>query len=53
MKFLKFLFTARMGFVLLVLLALLAFAITLLYVSWVNIHQTPMKIQQPAPAQTR
>ena len=50
MKFLKFLFTARMGFV---LLALLAFAITLLYVSWVNLHQAPMKIHQPRPAQTR
>ena len=38
MKFLKFLFTVRIGFVLFVLLA---FAITLLYVSWVNVHQAP------------
>ena len=43
MKFLKFLLTARIGFV---LFALLAFAATLLYVEWVNTHQTPVGVQQ-------
>ena len=47
MKFLKFLLTGRMSFV---LFALLAFAATLLYVEWVNIHQAQ---QRPTPAQTR
>jgi len=50
MKFLKFLFTARMSFV---LFALLAFVFTLLYVTWVNRHQTPGAIRHERPAQTR
>lgn len=47
MKFLNFLLTGRMSFVLFVLLA---FAATLLYVEWVNIHQAP---ERPTPARTR
>ena len=47
MKFLKFLLTGRISFV---LFALLAFAATLLYVEWVNIHQPP---ERSAPARTR
>ena len=47
MKFLTFLLTGRLSFV---LFALLAFAATLLYVEWVNIHQTQ---ERPTPARTR
>lgn len=43
MRFLKFLFTARMSFV---LFALLAFILTLLYVAWMD-HVRP---QVPHPA---
>jgi membrane protein implicated in regulation of membrane protease activity len=41
MKLLKFLFTARMSFI---LFALLAFVFTVLYVTWANRHQTSASI---------
>jgi hypothetical protein len=50
MKVLKFMFTARMSFI---LFTLLAFIATMLYVGWVHQHQTPVLIRQAAPAQTR
>ena len=50
MKVLKFLFTARMSFI---LFALLAFVATMLYLGWVRQHQTPALIRQTGPAQTR
>ena len=50
MKVLKFLFTARMSFI---LFALLAFVATMLYLGWVRQHQTPALIRQAGPAQTR
>ena len=49
MKFLKFLFTARMSFI---LFALLAFVATVLYLGWVHQHQTPVLIRRAGPAQT-
>jgi hypothetical protein len=49
MKALKFLFTARMSFI---LFALLAFVATVLYLGWVHQHQTPVLIHQAWPAQT-
>jgi membrane protein implicated in regulation of membrane protease activity len=49
MKFLKFMFTARMSFV---LFALLAFALTVLYVAWVHHTETPTIRPHPA-TQTR
>ena len=49
MKFLKFLFTARMSFV---LFAFLAFAFTLLYLAWANRTQPRIIWHSPA-AQTR
>ena len=49
MKFLKFMFTARRSFLLFVLLA---FAATVLYLGWVNQHQTRVPIHQVRPAQT-
>ena len=48
MRFLKFLFTARMSFI---LFALLAFVATMLYLGWVNQQQTPVLIRQAGPAQ--
>ena len=48
MKVLKFLFTARMSFI---LFALLAFVAAMLYLGWVNQHQTPILIRQARPAQ--
>ena len=50
MKFLKFMFTARMSFI---LFALLAFAIAVLYLAWY--HRSPARIvvQHPPAAQTR
>jgi hypothetical protein len=50
MKFLKFMFTARMGFV---LFAFVAFVATMLYLGWVHQHQTPVLIHQARPVQTR
>jgi uncharacterized membrane protein len=50
MKVLKFLFTARMSFI---LFALLAFVATMLYLGWVRQHQTPPLIRQAGRAQTR
>jgi hypothetical protein len=50
MKVLKFLFTARMSFI---LFALLAFVATMLYVGWVHQHQTPVLIRQVGPSQPR
>lgn len=47
MKFLKFLFTARMSFV---LFALLAFAFTLLYLAWAN-HTQPRMVRHLPAAQ--
>lgn len=41
MKFLKFLFTARMSFI---LFAFLAFVFTMLYLGWVHQHQAPVPI---------
>jgi hypothetical protein len=48
MKFVKFMFTARLSFA---LFALLAFAFTLLYVAWV--HHSQRTIQHSPAAQTR
>lgn len=50
MKALKFLFTARMSFILFVLLAFIA---TMLYLGWVRQRQTPALIRQAGSAQTR
>jgi hypothetical protein len=50
MKFLKFLVTARMSFV---LFALLAFAFTLLYLAWGHRHRARIVIQHPPAAQAR
>jgi uncharacterized membrane protein len=50
MRFLKFMFTARMSFI---LFALLAFVATVLYLGWVRQHQAPVLIHQAGPAQTR
>jgi len=47
MKFLKFMFTARVSFV---LFALLAFVATMLYIGWVNRHQVPVEIHQSGHA---
>ena len=48
MKFLKFLFTARKGFVLFVILA---FALTVLYLGWVTRHQST--VRQGTSTETR
>jgi hypothetical protein len=50
MKFLKFLFTARMSFV---LFALLAFAVTMLYLAWGQHSHSRIVIQQPRAVQAR
>ncbi len=50
MKFLKFMFTARMSFV---LFAFLAFVATMLYLGWVDQHQTPVLIHPARQGQTR
>jgi len=50
MKFLKFLFTARMSFI---LFALLAFVFTVLYVTWVNRHQGPVLVHHDRSSQSR
>ena len=50
MKFLKFMFTARMSFI---LFAFLAFAFTMLYLTWNNRHAAPVSPQQPRAAQVR
>jgi hypothetical protein len=50
MKVLKFMFTARMSFI---LFALLAFVAAMLYLGWVHQHQTPVLIRHAGPAQTR
>ena len=50
MKVLKFLFSARMSFI---LFAFLAFVATMLYLDWVQQHRTPALIRQAGPAQTR
>ena len=50
MKFLKFLFTARMSFV---LFALLAFVFTVLYVTWANRHQGSVSTRHDHPSQAR
>lgn len=50
MKFLKFLFAARISFV---LFALLAFVFTVLYIGWVQQHQPRVLIHQAEPAKTR
>ena len=50
MKVLKFMFTARMSFI---LFALLAFVVTVLYLGCVRQHQTAALIRQAGPAQTR
>jgi hypothetical protein len=50
MKFLKFLFTARMSFV---FFALLAFAVTLLVLAWGNRNQVRTVIQHPTAAEPR
>jgi hypothetical protein len=39
MKVLKFMFTARMSFI---LFALLAFVVTVLYLGWVHQHEGPI-----------
>ena len=49
MKVLKFMFTARMRFI---LFALLAFVATMLYLGWIHQHQTPEPVRQAGPAQT-
>ena len=48
MKFLKFMFTARMSFVLFVFLA---FMFTMLYLGWVHRHEAPIVNHQPRIAQ--
>jgi len=50
MKFLNFMFTARMSFI---IFALGAFFATMLYLGSVHQHQAPILIHQPRPAQTR
>jgi hypothetical protein len=50
MKSLRFLFTARMSFV---LFAFLAFAFTVLYRSASHRHQVPVTRQQPPAGQQR
>jgi len=50
MKFLKFMFTARMSFV---LFALLAFAFTMLYLAWYHRHEAPVIMHQPRAEQSR
>jgi uncharacterized membrane protein len=50
MKVLKFMFTARMSFI---LFALLAFVATMLYLGWVHQHHTPALIRQAGPVQAR
>jgi hypothetical protein len=50
MKFLKFMLTARMSFV---LFAFLAFVFTMLYLGWVHRHECPILIHRARPAQTR
>ena len=50
MKILKFMFTARMSFI---LFALLAFVATILYLGWVRHYQATVLIHQARPAQTR
>ena len=50
MKFLKFMFTARMSFI---LFAFLAFALTMLYLGWMHRHEKPVINYQPRAAQTR
>ena len=50
MKFLKFMFTARMSFI---LFALLAFVATVVYLGWVHQHQMPVLIRHARPAQMR
>jgi hypothetical protein len=50
MKFLRFLFTARMSFV---LFALLAFAFTFLYLSASQRHEVPATKQQAQPGRQR
>lgn len=49
MKFLKFMFTARMSFV---WFTLLAFAFTVLYFAWLRHHEVRV-VQHPTAAQTR
>ena len=46
MKVLKFLFTARMSFI---LFAFLAFVATVLYLGWVQQHRTPLLIHEARP----
>ena len=50
MRFLKFLFTARMSFI---FFALLAFVATVLYLGWVRHYDAPVSIHQARPAQPR
>lgn len=50
MKFLRFFFTARMGFVLFVFLA---FMFTLLYLAWNQRHEAPVVTQKPRVGQPR
>ncbi len=50
MKLLRFLFTARLSFV---LFALLAFALTMLYLVWIGHNQRHAVEQHPAALQTR
>jgi hypothetical protein len=50
MKFLKFMFTARMSFV---LFAFLAFVFTVLYLGWVHRHDGPVLVHQPRAEQKR
>ena len=50
MKFLKFLFTARMSFV---FFALLAFAVTMLVLAWGHRNQARFVIEHPTTVQAR
>jgi hypothetical protein len=50
MKLLKFMFTARMSFI---IFALMAFVATMLYLGGVHQHQAPVLSHQPRSAQTR
>jgi hypothetical protein len=50
MRLLRFLFTARMSFV---MFALLAFLMTLLYLAWYHRHEGPVVIQKPRVERVR
>ena len=50
MKFLKFMFTARMSFL---TFALLAFALTMMYLAWYHRNEARIVIQHPPATHAR